>query len=783
MGSVWAAVNESTSRDVAVKLILRPEPEFRIRLQREAKALGALHHKNIIDVYDIDQTEKGDPFLVMQLLTGETLHDMLRRKRRLEPHEAARIGRDIARALAAAHQVPIIHRDLKPANIFLHQEPGEEGEVVVKVLDFGVAKNLAHSDGMHTAAGGTVGSPLYMSPEQVRAQRDVDHRADLWSLGVVLFEMIAGQRPFDGDAQQVFAKILTGDAPRLDRVVRRIEPGLVDLVQRCLKRKREERPHSAAEVAVALEAFMTPRESTSAGWSNAALGSGPASGPPSGAYAPVSGGGAGSASSSGAAPSRPGSGPYPAYASGPYAAASPVPGLRPSSPSGSYPGVSVPAGGPRSGSGAYPAYGSGPYAAAPAGADVLSLSGELEEVIDEDDAKTIPIRPGMAQAVMQQLAQQRAGQGLPAGGATAVLPRGPQGAGGYGAGGQGGMPGHAAESSPQSGPGAWQQQQYRTGESWPRAGAHPSHPTSDPMRESGPWSAGPGSHGAGAMPMRSPQASSPEIYGGMGGAIPQSASPEGQPAAQGWAQGGTVKLAGNEAQALRGLAAGLQNTAPLHPGAGMGPGPGHPGAPDGATPFPGTMGVHSSAISTTKPLVSAIPQNLPPANQTMGATLFFEEKRKRSRMVAAVVGVLVGLAVAAGALFFITMQSAPERPELTPEQPAQAKDEKPNDTEPVPAQELAPPLPSAAPTGEAAPVPAPSAEPTAIPVATPSAEPSKGASTAALATGATAPATVNKPATASSPAPPRGAGKTQDPCFGKTGFEKKLCENRLKGGK
>ncbi|WP_437591779.1 protein kinase domain-containing protein [Sorangium sp. So ce1000] len=254
MGVVWAAVNVATAREVALKLIHRPETEFRLRLQREARNCGALRHRNVIDIYDMGETEAGEPFLVMQLLTGETVAELLARRRRLDPPVAASIGRDVARGLAAAHAMSIIHRDLKPANIFLHREPDMD-EPVVKVLDFGVAKNLSVNDGLHTVQGGAVGSPLYMSPEQVRAEPNVDHRADIWALGVVLFEMLTGMRPFQGDAQAVFMGILTGEIPTVSRYVRRVDQGLVDLIARCMRRDRAERISSAAEVAALLDRY------------------------------------------------------------------------------------------------------------------------------------------------------------------------------------------------------------------------------------------------------------------------------------------------------------------------------------------------------------------------------------------------------------------------------------------------------------------------------------------------------------------------------------------------
>ncbi|WP_437648063.1 serine/threonine protein kinase [Sorangium sp. So ce362] len=258
MGSVWSAVNLATGREVALKRMIRAEPELRVRLEREARSCGALQHRNIVDVYDLAETDAGDPFLVMQLLSGETLAELLLRRRRVEPEIGAGIGRDVARGLAAAHELHIVHRDLKPSNIFLHREAGVEGWVV-KVLDFGVAKNLSINDGLHTMPGGMVGSPLYMSPEQVKADRTIDHRTDIWTLGVVLFEMLTGERPFQGDATEVFAGILSGEIPTLARTLWRVDRRLVDIVARCMRRNREERFGTAAEVAELLDPIATAR--------------------------------------------------------------------------------------------------------------------------------------------------------------------------------------------------------------------------------------------------------------------------------------------------------------------------------------------------------------------------------------------------------------------------------------------------------------------------------------------------------------------------------------------
>jgi serine/threonine-protein kinase len=252
MGEVWAAVNRATGGEVALKLLSRPREDLRHRLIREARACGRIRHRNVIHVHDVGVMEDGEPFLVMELLSGETLAGQLERQRRIPHHRAARIARDVARALEAAHQAGIVHRDLKPANVFLHREEGAE-DVVVKVLDFGVSKSSEASDALATVAGMALGSPAYMSPEQARAAADLDHRTDLWSLGVVLFEMLAGQRPFDGDARQILERTAARPAPLLAAFAPEVDPTLAGIVACCLEREPARRFGSAGQLAEALE--------------------------------------------------------------------------------------------------------------------------------------------------------------------------------------------------------------------------------------------------------------------------------------------------------------------------------------------------------------------------------------------------------------------------------------------------------------------------------------------------------------------------------------------------
>jgi serine/threonine-protein kinase len=231
-------------------------PESRARLLREARACGRIVHRNVVEIYDVGQTEAGDPFLVMQLLSGETISQVLRRGRKFSQREAAGIAVQIARGLGAAHASGIVHRDLKPGNIFLHREPDIEARVV-KLLDFGVSKFLVQDDESRTATGRTIGSPAYMSPEQVRGARSLDPRSDLWALGAVLFEMLTGRRLFAGDtAYGVASEVLGGKLPSLANALPDLDPRLLSLISRCLMRDPAKRISSAAEVVESLASMV-----------------------------------------------------------------------------------------------------------------------------------------------------------------------------------------------------------------------------------------------------------------------------------------------------------------------------------------------------------------------------------------------------------------------------------------------------------------------------------------------------------------------------------------------
>jgi eukaryotic-like serine/threonine-protein kinase len=198
MGQVWAARHVTLDAPVAVKFMdpaLVADADARRRFEREAKAAAALRSPHVVQILDFGLDE-GTPFLVMELLRGETLQDRLRRDGALARVTVAKIVAQSCKALELAAEAGIVHRDLKPANLYLTRSGREE---TVKVLDFGVAKGPRSADaGETTASGRMLGSPHYMSPEQARGGLPVDPRSDLWSLGVIAFHMLTGKKPFDG---------------------------------------------------------------------------------------------------------------------------------------------------------------------------------------------------------------------------------------------------------------------------------------------------------------------------------------------------------------------------------------------------------------------------------------------------------------------------------------------------------------------------------------------------------------------------------------------------------
>ena len=199
MGSVWCADHLSLDIRVAIKFIdeelMRRAPEVLLRFQREASYTARIKSPHVVQVFDQGQLPDGTPYIVMELLDGESLADRLERSR-LTLRETALLVSQVADVLAAAHGVDIVHRDLKPENLFLI-ECGYE--LFVKVLDFGIAKQFRLPSDSMTSTGALIGTPSYMSPELIESAKDADERADMWALAVVAYEALAGALPFDGE--------------------------------------------------------------------------------------------------------------------------------------------------------------------------------------------------------------------------------------------------------------------------------------------------------------------------------------------------------------------------------------------------------------------------------------------------------------------------------------------------------------------------------------------------------------------------------------------------------
>jgi serine/threonine-protein kinase len=216
MGSVWAAYHVQLDAHVAIKLI-RAETnreDMGPRLLQEARAAAKLGHPAIVRVFDVGTTEAGDPFIVMELLEGESLHFRLKRAGRLSATEAVRLLLPIADALRAAHAKGIVHRDIKPDNVFLS---AHDGGVQPKLVDFGIAKLDQRDPDSHlTQKGVILGSPDYMAPEQARGEETIDHRADIWSFCVLLYEVVSGEPPFCGNNYNALLRaIVETEAPPL----------------------------------------------------------------------------------------------------------------------------------------------------------------------------------------------------------------------------------------------------------------------------------------------------------------------------------------------------------------------------------------------------------------------------------------------------------------------------------------------------------------------------------------------------------------------------------------
>lgn len=257
-GSVYKATNIATDQDMAIKLLAvsldGDDSDVIQRFFAEAQVTASLKHPNTIRVYDFGQTEGGALYIAMELLSGKPLNELLRKRIQngqvLSEEETVALGVQILRSLAEAHLANLVHRDLKPHNIFLHEVEGDDP--VVKVLDFGIAKRLGSN---LTSTGKAFGTPTYMSPEQAQ-NRPLDRRSDLYSLGCLLFQCVAGRPPFEGENPlSVLLSHVTDDPPDLRKIsMTAVSEGFVKVIEKSLSKNPEDRFNNAIEMRQALDA-------------------------------------------------------------------------------------------------------------------------------------------------------------------------------------------------------------------------------------------------------------------------------------------------------------------------------------------------------------------------------------------------------------------------------------------------------------------------------------------------------------------------------------------------
>ncbi|HET7542999.1 MAG TPA: protein kinase [Polyangiaceae bacterium] len=260
MGVVVAAWHLELEQRVAVKF-LHPlaleRADTAERFRREARSAAKIRSEHVARVIDVGIMEGGIPYMVMEYLEGHDLSDEMSKVGMLPIEDAVDFILQAIEALAEAHAAGIVHRDLKPANLFIASRP--DGTRIVKVLDFGISKSLlggSSSELSLTRTSVLIGSPLYMSPEQMRSAKDVDTRTDIWSLGVILYEMLTGRPPYTGDSIPALCASLLNDVPQSMRALRADVPAeLEDVIRHCMAKDRAERYATVSELARALAQF------------------------------------------------------------------------------------------------------------------------------------------------------------------------------------------------------------------------------------------------------------------------------------------------------------------------------------------------------------------------------------------------------------------------------------------------------------------------------------------------------------------------------------------------
>ncbi len=255
-GTVYEALRHPLRKHVALKVLnadMARNPEAVVRFLREAETASALHHPHIVDVQDLGSVD-GVPFMAMEFLQGETLEDRLERDGRLSVEESVDLLLPIISAVAAVHQAGVVHRDLKPANIFIAQGPHGDHP---KLLDFGIVKVKSPGAGL-THAASVLGTPSFMSPEQVREARDTDARSDVWSLAAVLYTSVVGEVPFDGSSMfETFDRILSAPLVAPGRRVEGVPHEFDAVMARALARDPEQRTASVRDFGRALLPFAS----------------------------------------------------------------------------------------------------------------------------------------------------------------------------------------------------------------------------------------------------------------------------------------------------------------------------------------------------------------------------------------------------------------------------------------------------------------------------------------------------------------------------------------------
>lgn len=261
MGVLYACMDTVLTREVAVKLMRRSLAAERLlceRLLREAR-LAAQLRSHVAQVFDCGTLDSGEPYIVMELLSGRDLYSTLRENGPLSPQALCSAMVQICVGLMEAHEKGIIHRDLKPENLFCANEP--DGSTLLKIVDFGVSKQITTGMRSMTNPTESVGSPQYMSPEQITTPSEVDPRTDIWSLGIVMYELLTGALPFNGPTPaQVCASVLSDSVPPIADFRTDVPQALQAIVLRCLEKSRERRFSSVGELLTALRAFVSTGE-------------------------------------------------------------------------------------------------------------------------------------------------------------------------------------------------------------------------------------------------------------------------------------------------------------------------------------------------------------------------------------------------------------------------------------------------------------------------------------------------------------------------------------------